>query len=122
MIAFVSKTAIFLAVAAAFICQPAQAGRRTHTVYFEGQENELHVYRISGSQPGKTLLIIGGIQGDEPSGFLAADSYVDFSLGSGNLIVVPRANFPSILKRERQINQDMNRKFSDDHEINYETR
>jgi len=103
-------------------CTFAHAGRRTHTVYFEGQENELHVYRITGSKPGKTLLIVGGIQGDEPSGFLAADSYVDFSLTSGNLIVVPRANFPSILKRERQINQDMNRKFSDDHVHNYETR
>jgi hypothetical protein len=122
VIRFVSKTVFILAVAAAFICQPVQAGRRSHTVYFEGQENELHVYRISGSQPGKTLLIVGGIQGDEPSGFLAADSYVDFSLRSGNLIVVPRANFPSILKRERQINQDMNRKFSDDHVVNYETR
>ncbi len=122
MTSLLSKTVFILAMAVVLVCQPAQAGRRTHTVYFEGQENELHVYRISGSKPGKTLLIIGGIQGDEPCGFLAADSYVDFSLKTGNLIVVPRANFPSILKRERQINQDMNRKFSDDHVINYETR
>ena len=119
---FAGKTVFILAMAVVLVCQPARAGRRTHTVYFEGQENELHVYRISGSRSGKTLLIIGGIQGDEPSGFLAADSYVDFSLEKGNLIVVPRANFPSILKRERQINQDMNRKFSDDHVVNYETR
>jgi len=122
VIRFAGKTVFILALAGVLVCQPARAGRRTHTVYFEGQENELHVYRISGSRPGKTLLIIGGIQGDEPSGFLAADSYVDFSLEKGNLIVVPRANFPSILKRERQINQDMNRKFSDDHVVNYETR
>lgn len=98
------------------------AGQRTHTVYFEGQENELHVYRIMGARKGKTLLIIGGIQGDEPGGFLAADFYADFSLETGTLIVVPRANFPSILKNERQINQDMNRKFLDDHTVNYEAR
>ncbi len=98
------------------------AGQRTHTVYFEGQENELHVYRIMGSKRGKTLLIVGGIQGDEPGGFLAADFYADFALETGNLIVVPRANFPSILKNERQINQDMNRKFMDDHTANYEAR
>ncbi|OQY53182.1 MAG: hypothetical protein B6230_01005 [Desulfobacteraceae bacterium 4572_89] len=97
------------------------AGQRTHTVFFEGEENELNVYRIFGSKPGKTLLVIGGIQGDEPGGFLAADFYADFSLEKGNLIVVPRANFPSILKKERQINQDMNRKFMDDNTINYET-
>lgn len=98
------------------------AGQKTHTVFFEGEENELHVYRINGSSPGKTLLIIGGIQGDEPGGFLAADFYADFLLEKGNLIVVPRANFPSILKKERQINQDMNRKFLDDNISNYETK
>ncbi|WDP88952.1 MAG: succinylglutamate desuccinylase/aspartoacylase family protein [Desulfobacter sp.] len=98
------------------------AGQKTHTVYFEGEQNELHVYRIFGSKPGKTLLIVGGIQGDEPAGFIAADFYVDLSLEQGNLIVVPRANFPSILKKERQINQDMNRKFMDDHTSNYEAK
>ncbi|MDD9304224.1 MAG: succinylglutamate desuccinylase/aspartoacylase family protein [Desulfobacter sp.] len=98
------------------------AGQKTHTVFFEGEQNELHVYRIFGSSPGKTLLIIGGIQGDEPGGFIAADFYVDMSIEQGNLIVVPRANFPSILKKERQINQDMNRKFMDDAIGNYEAK
>ena len=104
------------------LCTQAFASQKIHTVFFEGEENELHVYRINGSLPGKTLLIIGGIQGDEPGGFLAADFYADFMLEKGNLIVVPRANFPSILKMERKINQDMNRKFSDDKIFNYETR
>jgi hypothetical protein len=104
------------------ICSHVLAGQKIHTVFFEGEENELHVYRINGSKPGKTLLIIGGIQGDEPGGFLAADFYADFMLEKGNLIVVPRANFPSILKKERAINQDMNRKFLDDNISNYEAR
>jgi len=103
-------------------CSQVFAGQKNHMVFFEGEANELHVYRINGSLPGKTLLIIGGIQGDEPGGFLAADFYADFMLEKGNLIVVPRANFPSILKMERKINQDMNRKFSDDKIINYETK
>lgn len=100
---------------------PAFAQRRTHTVFYEGQENELNVYRIHGVKPGKTLMIMGGIQGDEPAGFLAADLYADFSLEKGNLIVVPRANFPSIMKKERKINEDMNRKFLDDKDRYYET-
>ncbi|MCD4720217.1 MAG: succinylglutamate desuccinylase/aspartoacylase family protein [Desulfobacula sp.] len=104
------------------ICSQALAGQKIHTVFFEGEENELHVYRINGTKPGKTLLIIGGIQGDEPGGFLAADFYADFMLEKGNLIVVPRANFPSILKKGRKINQDMNRKFLDDNISNYEAR
>jgi len=104
------------------ICSHALAGEKIHTVFFEGEDNELHVYRINGTKPGKTLLIVGGIQGDEPGGFLAADFYADFLLEKGNLIVVPRANFPSILKKERKINQDMNRKFLDDNISNYETK
>ncbi|MCP3901572.1 MAG: succinylglutamate desuccinylase, partial [Desulfobacteraceae bacterium] len=88
------------------------AQKRTYTVFFEGEDNELHVFKVNGTEPGKTLMIIGGIQGDEAAGFLAADRYADISLKKGNLIVVPRANFPSILKRERKINEDMNRKFS----------
>ena len=83
-----------------FLCGQALSSQYTHTVFFEGEENELHVYRIKGTQPGKTLLIIGGIQGDEPGGYLAADFYADFLLEKGNLIVVPRANFPSILKMD----------------------
>ena len=39
------------------------------------------------------MLIIGGIQGDEPGGFLSADSYADIKLDKGNLIVIPRTNF-----------------------------
>lgn len=117
-----SKLILFLCwlFAAGAVIQPAPASQKSHTVFFEGEENELHVFRIKGSKPGKTLLIIGGIQGDEPGGFLAADFYVDFLLEQGNLIVVPRANFPSIMRNERKINQDMNRKFLDDNISNYE--
>ncbi|MFH2093521.1 MAG: M14/M99 family metallopeptidase [Pseudomonadota bacterium] len=116
------KTVFILLACGLLFYGHAWAGQKSHTVFFEGEDNELHVYRTNGSIPGKTLLIVGGIQGDEPGGFLAADFYADFLLEKGNLIVVPRANFPSILKKERQINQDMNRKFSDDNIFNYETK
>ena len=90
--------------------------------FFEDSDHELHVYRIYGKSPGKTLLLIGGIQGDEPGGFLSADHYADISLVRGNLIVVPRANFKSIIFKRRQINEDMNRKFADDRQSNYEAK
>ncbi len=67
-------------------------------------------------------MLIGGIQGDEPGGFLSVDHYADISLAKGNLIVVPRANFQSILLNRRKINEDMNRKFAEDRKINYETK
>ena len=57
-------------------------------------------------------MLIGGIQGNEPGGFLSADLYADIVLERGNLIVVPRANFNSILQFKRGVNGDMNRKFT----------
>ncbi len=83
-----------------------------HLTYFQGTESELNVYKIHGVEKGKTMLIIGGIQGNEPGGYLAADLYVDMSLKKGNLIVVPRANFYSIVRNQRGVNGDMNRKFA----------
>ena len=80
--------------------------------YFQETEHELNVYKIHGVEKGKTLLIIGGIQGNEPGGYLAADLYVDMSLKKGNLIVVPRANFYSIIRNQRGVSGDMNRKFA----------
>ncbi|MCP3951963.1 MAG: hypothetical protein GY697_07060 [Desulfobacterales bacterium] len=107
----------------ALVVTPFQviAQERVHTVFFEGTDHELNVYRIYGQQPGKTILLIGGIQGDEPGGFLSVDLYADISLAKGNLIVVPRANFHSIVLQRRQINEDMNRKFGSNKKKGYET-
>ena len=100
--------------------QMAWGQERVHKVFFEGTDHELNVYHIYGKETGPTLLLIGGIQGDEPGGYLAVDHYADISLARGNLIVVPRANFQSILLNRRQINQDMNRTFADDRNPSYE--
>jgi len=118
------RAVLAVIIAMGLLLQPvdAAAQKRTHAVFFEGTDYELHVYRIYGKHPGKTLLLIGGIQGDEPGGFLSADHYADISLAKGNLIVVPRANFQSIVLNRRKINEDMNRKFADDRKINYETK
>ncbi|MCD8568709.1 MAG: hypothetical protein LRY50_10430 [Geovibrio sp.] len=83
-------------------------------VYFKGTEYELEVYKIYGRQDGKTMLVIGGIQGDEPGGFLSADLYSDMRLERGNLIVVPRANFKSVILFDRESEADMNRRFTKD--------
>lgn len=62
---------------------------------------------------GPTLLVIGGIQGDEPGGFTAASLLVThYKITSGQLWIVPNLNFESIIKRSRGIYGDMNRKFS----------
>jgi len=86
---------------------------QTNTVtYQKNTDHELTIYFINGKEPGKTMMIVGGIQGNEPGGYLAADLYADMLLEKGNLIVIPRANFNSIILNNRGVNGDMNRKFA----------
>lgn len=60
----------------------------------------------------KAVLIVGGIQGDEPGGFSAATLLATrYEIKKGCLWVVPNLNFPSIIKRSRGLYGDMNRKF-----------
>ena len=117
------KVIIFISfIIVSFLSDISWAQKRINSVFFENTDHELYVYKIYGKEQGKTLMLIGGIQGDEPGGFLSADHYADISLAKGNLIVVPRANFQSILLNRRKINEDMNRKFAEDRKINYETK
>lgn len=60
-----------------------------------------------------TLLLIGGIQGDEPGGFLAASLIgTKYQITKGSVWIVPNLNFPSIISRSRGLSGDMNRKFA----------
>ncbi|MCD6297669.1 MAG: hypothetical protein J7M30_10995, partial [Deltaproteobacteria bacterium] len=104
---------LFLLIQSSLFFTPSTAfSKRERLVYFSNTAYELNVYKIYGKRPGKTLMLIGGIQGNEPGGFLSADLYADMSLEKGNLIVVPRANFYSILLNKRGPHGDMNRKFT----------
>ncbi len=80
--------------------------------FFGGTNQEVPVYFISGEEKGPTLLVIGGIHGDEAAGYLTADRYTDVRIKKGTLIVVPRLNMPAISKRTRHgLSGDMNRLF-----------
>lgn len=70
------------------------------------------LHRQQGEKPGPTLLVIGGIQGDEPGGFNSAALLATrYRVQQGSLWVVPNLNFSSILQRSRGLYGDMNRKF-----------
>jgi len=71
------------------------------------------LHKLESEKAGPTLLVIGGIQGDEPGGFTAASMLVtNYKVNRGNVWVVPNLNFASIIKRSRGIHGDMNRKFN----------
>lgn len=66
-----------------------------------------------GVEDNNTLLIVGGIQGDEPGGFMAASLITThYTIKKGSVWVVPNLNFYSIIKRNRGPFGDMNRKFA----------
>ena len=66
-----------------------------------------------GVQNENTLLIIGGIQGDEPGAFMAASLITThYKITKGSVWIVPNLNFYSIIKRSRGPFGDMNRKFA----------
>lgn len=112
---------LFIMLSSLFIFPAPALSKREHLVYFPNTEYELNIYKIYGKKPGKTLMLIGGIQGNEPGGFLSADLYADMSLEKGSLIVVPRANFYSIILNQRGAHGDMNRKFTgEDNSISME--
>ncbi len=109
---FCAATLILLVVVLASFSTNAAQSKSQHVVHFENTDHELHVYEIKGEQPGKTMLIIGGMH-NEPGGYVTADLFADTRLKKGNLIVVPRANMPAIVNNKRGINNDMNRTFID---------
>jgi hypothetical protein len=66
-----------------------------------------------GTTDNNTLLVVGGIQGDEPGGFMAASLLsTHYKITNGSVWIVPNLNFYSIIKRDRGLFGDMNRKFA----------
>ncbi|MDH5408099.1 MAG: M14/M99 family metallopeptidase, partial [Gammaproteobacteria bacterium] len=99
------KTVFILLLSISQFLNVAQAGR--------ANELDFSLHKLESGVPGPTLLVIGGIQGDEPGGFTAASLLVtDYKITKGNVWIVPNLNFLSIIKRSRGVHGDMNRKFS----------
>ena len=69
------------------------------------------VHKFGNGLP--VVLVVGGIQGDEPGGFSAATLLAtQYTFTKGSVWVVPNLNFPSIIERSRGLHGDMNRKFA----------
>ena len=67
-----------------------------------------------GQDDNNTLLVVGGIQGDEPGGFISASLLAThYEITKGSVWIVPNLNFYSIIKRSRGPYGDMNRKFAE---------
>ncbi len=99
----------------------AHAGAWEHS-FFAGTQYPLKVVFLQGEEDGPTIMVQGGIQGDETSGFVTAQLLTQAKVTRGNVIILPRANVPSINLHKRQINVDMNRRFDQHYNRFYEDR
>lgn len=62
---------------------------------------------------GPTLLVVGGIHGNEPGGYFAPEVLsAHYRVNYGNVWIIPNLNFDSIIRNRRGIYRDMNRKFA----------
>jgi len=70
------------------------------------------LHKLDGDK-GDTLLIIGGIHGNEPGSYFAPALFINhYKITHGSVWVVPNLNFDSIIANERGVYGDMNRKFA----------
>ncbi len=89
---------------------------RTERTLMAGTSWETELYIISSPNDGPTIMVIGGIHGDEPAGYLAADEIATWAINRGTMLVLPRANVPAIASRTRNApgEPDLNRTFPGD--------
>lgn len=79
-----------------------------------GGNLDFTLHKLDSGRPGPTILVVGGIQGDEPGGFYTASLLVShYRIKTGAVWVVPNLNFLSIIHNSRGMHGDMNRKFAD---------
>ena len=77
----------------------------------EGTEWETPLLITHSGVAGPTLLVLGGVHGNEPGSWLAADAIAAWEPARGSLLVVPRANVLAIQLHERTTEElgDLNR-------------
>ncbi len=79
----------------------------------EGTQYETTLYVIESHNPGPTVLVTGGVHGNEPAGYKAAAELIDEEIKCGTLLVLPNANQIAIDKnlRSPSATGNLNRKF-----------
>ena len=94
-------------------CASANAAT-ANGVLMPGTRFQTSYFVKSGAQPGPTIVVLGGLHGDEAAGYLAARKLRNWTVRSGTLVVVSDANVPAIKARRRYVGRNMNALFPGD--------
>ena len=85
--------------------------KNLHKSHFTLPKKPFEFFHKRGKSSKFRVMLIGGIHGNEMGAYKAADMLIDATLEKGELLIIPRSNFTSILADVRGYNGDMNRKF-----------
>ncbi|MFY9444279.1 MAG: succinylglutamate desuccinylase/aspartoacylase family protein [Bacillota bacterium] len=79
----------------------------------EGTEFATPMTVIRSANPGPTVMVVGGVRGNDASGPKAADMVKEFSIDAGTLLVLPRANAQAVEQGVAYLSDsgDLNRQF-----------
>ncbi|HEX9998630.1 MAG TPA: succinylglutamate desuccinylase/aspartoacylase family protein [Abditibacterium sp.] len=76
-----------------------------------GTRYQTPVFIKTGAEVGPTIVVIGGLHGDEPAGYLAARKLKNWKITRGKLVLVPDAHIETIRRGMRGYPRNMNRLF-----------
>ena len=93
------------------LCNVCGAQTQTAGVLMRGTRYQTPYFVKTGATPGPTIVVIGGVHGDEIAGYLAARQLRNWTVQSGTLVVVPDANVPAIQANRRFVGRNMNALF-----------
>lgn len=90
----------------------AGAAVTTHVIG-QGEEWETTYWVIDSGVDGPTIMVVGGLHGDEPAVILAGERLVEAvgELARGRVILVPKANVPALNAKKRLVGADLDRAF-----------
>lgn len=90
----------------------AAAASRTSSDIIVNSNHVTTLHHYDSGTPGPTTLVIGGMHGDEQSGYTAADEIASWAVDSGELYVIPRLNAVAVDRATRECDHgDLNRAF-----------
>lgn len=92
--------------------QPAQPGQRTSGLLAVGKTHETVYYLYDSGVPGPTVVVTGGMHGNEIAGWQAAELMTNYTVKKGRLLIIPQLNKPAVTARTRTSSLgDLNRDF-----------
>lgn len=93
----------------------------TERVLLPGTPSATRLRVMHSGVPGPIVLVLGGVHGDEPGAWAAAEQVATWTPTSGSLLVIPRSNVVAIAQNVRTTTElgDLNRLYPGDPKSKY---